>query len=170
MAELGQVYRAVYTAKNYATGVAGITVSVRLPDGTTDGPFAMTELPAPFLGTYFYDYSTSVADPQGVYVFQVTSVNEGNHKSSKTENFLPAPAGGGGGLTLDQVRALINSALGREKTEVIVDQDPTNVVEVEQDEEQEMITQADTGVELDVESDTSSEVEVEVDEDIIVEV
>lgn len=170
MAELGQVYRAVYTAKNFATGVAGIVLNVRLPDNTTDGPFAMSEMPAPFTGHYFYDYGTAVSDPQGVYVFSVSSPNENGHKDARTENFLPAAAGGGGGLTLDQVRDLINSALGRENIEVVADPDQNIEVIVEPDEEQELETQADTNIEVVVESDTDTDLDVESDDEIIIEV
>lgn len=172
MAELGTTFRVVYAAKNFATGVTGVVCNVRLPDNTNDpgNPFALSAMPSPYDGLYFFDYSTGLGDPEGVYTFHISSPNEDSHKAAQTENFLLPSGGGGGGLTLDEVRDLINSALGRENIEVIAQDDQEFIVEVEADEDQEIQTQTDTEVTVEVESDDDQEVLKEADQEIIVEV
>jgi hypothetical protein len=130
----------------------------------------MSEMPAPFDGLYFFDYSTGLGDPEGVYTFKIDSPNEGNHEAAQTENFLLPAAGGGGGLTLDQVRDLINSALGRDNIEVIVASDQQVIIEVEPDEDQEIQTLTDTGIEVEVESDEEEDILNQGDQEIIIEV
>lgn len=93
MAFLGQPERVFYEAKNFRSGLANITVNIKRPDGNTNTA-PMNELPAPFLGVYFYDLMTSMTDPIGEYLFLVNSPTE-NRKDITIRFFEPAQSGGG---------------------------------------------------------------------------
>jgi hypothetical protein len=169
MAELGQPYRVIYEAKNFQGGLANISVSVRLPNSTTEGPFALAELPAPFAGTYFYDYNTGLGDPQGNYLFLVTSTDEGGHKSGKTEYFAP-PVAAGSGLTAEQVQNILLGILGTDRITIEAEPDAVQLIKVEADDEEAIESQADAVQTVSVEPDTEPDVETDQDDEIIIEV
>lgn len=87
MSFLGQPYRVVYEAKNFKTGLVGVTAKVKRPDGVVIGAFALTEFAeAEFKGMYFFDLLTVLADPVGEWIGVVTS---GTHKAGFRVSYQP---------------------------------------------------------------------------------
>lgn len=88
MAILGVPFKVAYWAKNAKSGLSSITAKVMRPDGTIIGPLILTELADPsFAGSYSATYNTTVNDPEGNYIFVVSSPQESSHKAFKTEYF-----------------------------------------------------------------------------------
>ena len=67
MGFLTKTYRVGYIAKNFQTGLTNIVGAVFYPNGTVGGAATLTEMPAPFLGCYYFDFNTTTSDPEGEY-------------------------------------------------------------------------------------------------------
>ena len=74
---LGTPHRVYYTAKVQTSGLGNIQALVFRPDGITSGPFALVPLPIMFSGMYYFDFLTSVSDPEGSYLAYIISPTEG---------------------------------------------------------------------------------------------
>jgi hypothetical protein len=96
---LGIPFQIEYDGKNYQTGLMGVHLYIRRPDGMNLGPFAMTEDPGLFAGSYFYSYQSSVDDEPGEYKVRIVSPQEGI-TASLAMPLYPATGGEGGSSTL----------------------------------------------------------------------
>lgn len=95
MAILGRVYPITYFAKNGKTGLTDVMAKVKKPDGSIDGPFALTEDLAEFAGSYYVNYFTSAAGLEGEYIFLVWEPGSG-HKAFKQVEFNQLSSGDSG--------------------------------------------------------------------------
>lgn len=78
MGTLGRSHRVMYQSKNNLSGLSDVFARVFKPNGAQAGNYPLVELPTPaFAGLYYFDFITSVSDPLGVYLGQVTSPTEG---------------------------------------------------------------------------------------------
>lgn len=86
MAFIGSSYRVYYVALNYTSGLTDVTVSIKKPDGTSLGPYAMIELDTS--GIYYYDY---VLVNGGEYIFTADSTSVPSKFSKSVEANINVP-------------------------------------------------------------------------------
>jgi hypothetical protein len=79
----------MYEARRLEHGLTGVQARVLRPDGTIDGPYTLTELPAPFWGRYVYDYSNTMSYPEGDYFAFVSSPMDETFTTYRFELFKP---------------------------------------------------------------------------------
>lgn len=79
----------MYEAKQLEHGLSGIQACVLRPDNTVDGPFSLTELPAPFTGRYVYNYPSTLSYPEGDYFAFVSSPMDETFTTYRFELFKP---------------------------------------------------------------------------------
>lgn len=58
------------------------------PNGSQAGPFVMTEMPSPFLGRYYFDYISSVVDPEGEYFVMIVSPTDNLQTTKRMDLYL----------------------------------------------------------------------------------
>lgn len=97
---LGTAARVVYEAKSFNSNLTGIIARVIKPNNVVEGNFPLVALPDPaFVGTYYFDFFTSLSDPEGTYIGMILSPQENVRSTFKLVIFAN-PASGNGGLTL----------------------------------------------------------------------
>lgn len=96
---IGRPYKVVYCAKNFKTGITGITAKVLKPDGSVHSNYTLSEFSeSGFEGMYFFNFLSNSVDPYGEYTVAIDSPNEGNHKAKfKIEMRSLDDFGGGSG-------------------------------------------------------------------------
>ena len=77
---LGKQYKFTYGARNYVSGLAGVTATVLKPDGSLLGNYSLQEFSYPTMkGIYFFDIVTTDSMPEGEYS---VCVKEGDYRSN----------------------------------------------------------------------------------------
>ena len=119
MAILGQAYPLSYYAKNGKTGLTNVTAKAKLPDGSFEGPFILSEETEPgFEGFYTVNYSTASNGLEGQYLFVIYEPSSG-HKNFHRAMFENISSSGGGAVDLKR----------NGFTEIVVNKDQNTILE-----------------------------------------
>ena len=108
MARLGIANKIIYSSKDHVTGLENITAKVIKPNGLVMGPFNLSEITEPgFEGNYFFNFSTSLSDPEGDYFGTIFSADENHRTNFKVSVYASESGGGSGPVSTDSEEPLI---------------------------------------------------------------